>query len=398
MVLKPSGLLELIFQPWPILWAYVLLGLLCLICFTRWGFPSAIPRVIWLPLLAWFAWQFIAATQSVNPGLSGKVVFYFATILLLFLLGLSAGRSGPGLPPHFWWPILGCLAWVLWLGFEQHHGGLEATRKEFYSLPDWQSYPADYLKKLQSNRIFSSLVYPNAFAGLLLLILPASFLALIQLTARLPRPVRITIIGLVAYLAAACFYWTGSKGGWLIALGLAAIWALHLPFARRLKIALVAVLLLAGLSVFSVRFADYFRRGATSASARFIYWQGALKIAQANPVFGTGPGTFAIPFKAIKPAEAEMAKLVHNDYLEQLSDSGLVGFIAYSTAISALLVLLYRKSSKNTQSITFLIWIGLLGWAAQSLIEFGLYIPALAWPAFFFFGYLLSYDEPAHSG
>jgi len=33
---------------------------------------------------------------------------------------------------------------------------------------------------------------------------------------------------------------------------------------------------------------------------------------------------------------------------------------------------------------------GLLGWAALEFVEFGLYIPALAWTAFFVFGWLHS--------
>ncbi len=35
-----------------------------------------------------------------------------------------------------------------------------------------------------------------------------------------------------------------------------------------------------------------------------------------------------------------------------------------------------------------MIWLGLLGWAAQCLVEFSLQIPALAWPAFALLGYL----------
>jgi len=38
---------------------------------------------------------------------------------------------------------------------------------------------------------------------------------------------------------------------------------------------------------------------------------------------------------------------------------------------------------------TFGVWVGVLGWALQGLVEFGLYIPALAWPAFALLGWLL---------
>jgi hypothetical protein len=43
---------------------------------------------------------------------------------------------------------------------------------------------------------------------------------------------------------------------------------------------------------------------------------------------------------------------------------------------------------------TFTVWLGVLGWSLQGLVEFGLYIPALAWPAFAFLGWLLGRAGP----
>ena len=46
----------------------------------------------------------------------------------------------------------------------------------------------------------------------------------------------------------------------------------------------------------------------------------------------------------------------------------------------------------------FAIWVGLLGWALQSAVEFGLYVPAVGWAAFWLFGYLWGYPrEPQRS-
>jgi hypothetical protein len=39
--------------------------------------------------------------------------------------------------------------------------------------------------------------------------------------------------------------------------------------------------------------------------------------------------------------------------------------------------------------LRFAIWLGVLGWCLQGLVEFGLYIPASAWSAFTFLGWLL---------
>jgi hypothetical protein len=49
----------------------------------------------------------------------------------------------------------------------------------------------------------------------------------------------------------------------------------------------------------------------------------------------------------------------------------------------------YFRGAATTDRLRFSVWLGLMGWALQGLLEFGLYIPALAWPAFAFLGWLL---------
>ena len=52
------------------------------------------------------------------------------------------------------------------------------------------------------------------------------------------------------------------------------------------------------------------------------------------------------------------------------------------------------RSAGPEHWLRFAVWLGALGWSLQSLYEFGLYIPALAWPAFTFLGWLLGKREP----
>jgi O-antigen ligase len=169
-------------------------------------------------------------------------------------------------------------------------------------------------------------------------------------------------------------------------------------------VALVGAILLLGLTGFFWKYAQFFQKGATSVSARFDYWSAAVQTARAKPVFGTGPGTFAIPYHKIKRPESEMARLVHNDYLEQASDSGVPGFALYTIFIAAALVRSFprrssesgdRRASSQSEAedqewLMFSVWLGLLGWCLQGLVEFGLYIPALAWPAFALMGWLIA--------
>ena len=86
----------------------------------------------------------------------------------------------------------------------------------------------------------------------------------------------------------------------MLLLGLMAL--LRVPFNKRLKVVLVAGVLLVGLAGFFWRHSVFFQKGATSVSARFDYWRAAVQTAKDNPLVGTGPGTFAIAYQKIKTA------------------------------------------------------------------------------------------------
>jgi hypothetical protein len=148
-----------------------------------------------------------------------------------------------------------------------------------------------------------------------------------------------------------------------------------------------ALILVGGVAGFFVKYAAFFEKGATSVSARFDYWHAALQTVRSHPVFGTGPGTFAIPYEDLRPPSAEPTRLVHNDYLEQASDSGLPAFAFYALFIVGTII---SSFPARQDWLAFSLWLGILGWSLQSLMEFGLYIPALAWPAFAFMGWLLA--------
>lgn len=409
-VAAPTNAYEFVLgYPWPIAWAYVSLTVLAVVGFAVANWRSPAPFWLLLLPLAWLAWQFLASHASISPELSRPTLNHFIACIVCFYLGVfTLGRLD-----DLGWVGLGLsigLMFVIATGFEQHFGGLEASRHYFYLYlySSIKNLPPEYLKKLTSTRIFSTLFYPNALAGVLLLALPTS-IGVVQNARRWLTPPARWFLGMVLALAGlACLYWSGSKGGWLLALGMAFLTLLKLPLRRRIKLILVGLVLVGGLSGFFWKYSGFFKKGATSVSARFDYWRAALATTQAHPVLGTGPGTFAIPYAAIKRPESEMARLAHNDYLEQASDSGIAGFVLYLALIAGTLVwtwppgqLEFRNSdpaqvarSENSQSNThwlnWFVWLGSLAWATQSLFEFGLYIPALAWPAFTFMGFLLS--------
>lgn len=391
MVARPTNVYEWILNSWPIKAGYWLLGGVAMVGLLVARWQTKAPRVIVVLPLVWLGWQFVAGTQTVDAELTAATLKHFTACVVCFYLGLLALNRAQNLS-LFGIGLLGGFLVVVTSGLQQHFGGLEETRQYFYQYiyPNLKEVPPEYLKKMSSDRIFATLFYPNALAGVLLMLLPGMLAMLWQageqrLTAA-SRGFLMVVLGLVAL---ACLYWSGSKGGWLLMLLLGMIALLRLPFRQQFKIFLVVGVLLAGLAGFFWKYSGFFERGATSVSARFDYWRAAVETTKENPAFGSGPGTFSIAYKKIKKPESEMARLAHNDYLEQASDSGMVGFLAYLAWVTGSLAFIYRNVGFKGDWLKFSIWLGLLGWSLQSLVEFGLYIPALAWPAFSLLGWLL---------
>ena len=381
----PANFWEYLLWAWPVAWGYALLVVLMLWSagFVRW--PGAKPPwIVWLPL-AWLLWQSLSATQTVRWALTEVTLKHFAVAVVCFYLGLLALGRQRDLSP-MWLALLAGFIGVVAVGFDQHFGGLEATRKFIYAQPDWQNQPPEFLKKIASNRIYATLFYPNALAGAVLLFLPPLLAFALTMTAK--RTLRWGLAATVGLGGLACLYWSGSKAGWLIALVVGLLAWLQVNLGRKLKWLVVAGVLAAGLAGFFLKHAAYFEKGATSVGARFDCWRAALQITTARPGLGSGPGTFSVLYRQLRPPEAEPARLAHNDYLQQACDSGVAGGALYTVFVLGSLACLYRRPLVRTDWVRFAVWLGLVAWGMQGFVEFGLYIPALAWPAFLFLGWL----------
>ncbi|MDB6111248.1 MAG: O-antigen polymerase [Pedosphaera sp.] len=403
-IIPPKDFYEWLFNPWPAVWGYWQLAGVGVAGFLAARWRNDLPKAILALPLIWLGWQVVAGTQTVDPRLSHGTLLHFSTCVVCFYLGVFAlgRRKNLGL---FWCGLLAGFGLVLVSGLRQHFGGLEATRNYFflYVYPQMKEVPPEYLKKLSTNRIFGTLFYPNALAGVILMLLPLTLAVFWSLRRQFTIGARRFMVGVVVMAALGCLYWSGSKGGWLLMLAIGLVAALFLPSKRQFKLGLVAGVLILGLAGFFVKYSGFFKRGATSVVARFDYWQAAVQTAKANPVFGSGPGTFGLAYARIKKPESEMSRVTHNDYLQQASDSGVVGFLSFAGFVAASLVYAYRKSGLRGDWVKLGIWLGLLGWALQGLVEFGLYIPAIAWPAFSLLGWLLAQasnqiDSPQPTG
>jgi len=421
-IFTPENSKEWLNQPWPPHWAnwillpFTLLGSGLIISVNRHRFAG---RWLWLLPLTWLGWQFLSATETEDADLTSATIKQFAGVVICYFLGallFSRERLWRWLLPG----LLAALAFCLVRGIDQHV--FEYPREKQWLIEGeqcgWTNLAPEnvaelkvdhviirstnsdgdivnpiVLEKYKKGRVCGTLVYPNALAELILLLWPVALALAFGVTKKLKAPVRWATIALTLFLGGAGFFWTGSKLGWLIALALAGLFLLRLDWPLKHKLAIVGVILVFGLGVFALRFHHYFATGAPSAGARYDYWRAAVQTTAENPLYGSGPGTFQRPYARLKSPSSEMARLAHNDYLEQFSDSGVVGGLAFTAWVVLALLLAGKKLWRNGDQISLALFAGLLGWCVQELGEFGLYIPALAWTAFTLLGSLTGSPE-----
>jgi hypothetical protein len=399
LVVPPENWFQAIYETWNVKWGYLLMiplfaaGLFAL----RWT-PFPRKPVLLLPLL-WLGWECLVSSQTVSPRMTGPTLAHFTACVALFYLGFFALR-GVRNPWPVWVGLALAFCWVLHSAMEQHFGGLAATRKMILenpsSVPPKLLNNPDYLKRINSDRVFGTFMYANSLAGSILLLLPVTLVSLWQAAPKLRASIRALFVAILGSSGLACLYWSGSKSAWLlmVVLGVVVMARSSMPMAW--KRTLIYGLLIFGLVGFTIQYAESVARGKTSMVARLDYWKAALHIFRQHPILGSGPGTFGVQYQEIKARNSEWAALCHNDYLEQASDSGIIGFLTFSAFIGLSFFKLYRYSSyKNDQNnaVIFSVWLGLLGLFLHSFMEFHLYYPALAWPAFFLLGWLWGLEK-----
>jgi tetratricopeptide (TPR) repeat protein len=90
--------------------------------------------------------------------------------------------------------------------------------------------------------------------------------------------------------------------------------------------------------------------GTDSSKIRLIVWEGALNIFKSNPIFGSGVETFAYSYYQHRPAAHNLTSewdylynKAHNEYLNYLATTGILGFGTYMLFIGWV-IFLFAKS------------------------------------------------------
>jgi O-antigen ligase len=156
--------------------------------------------------------------------------------------------------------------------------------------------------------------------------------------------------------------------------------ALLLPFASRRRGATAfAVAILAGLGAFWIGVADlvaaFQARGIQGS--RLDLWRDMLPMVPRHPVFGVGWNAFATayPWYRTLPGPDWIGE-AHNDYLQALTDGGVVGTVLVLSLVGVALRGALARARRSPLDVGLLG--ALLGLALHAIVDFNWQIPANA--------------------
>jgi tetratricopeptide (TPR) repeat protein len=110
----------------------------------------------------------------------------------------------------------------------------------------------------------------------------------------------------------------------------------------------------------------------------------SLNIIQANPIWGTGPGSYGTEYMRYKPTDAGEVQLAHNNFLQMGAEYGLFALFCliaiYGFSFSAL-----WRTRRSLSSFQYGLGYALVVSCVHSVVDFDLYVPSLGWTTFLLF-------------
>lgn len=242
-------------------------------------------------------------------------------------------------------------------------------------------------------------ISPNNLAGFLEMILPLALAYTI--TSRLKALPKI-FTGYAAVVILAGIVVAVSRGSWIATVLALLVFFAILMFHHTHRMPAVALLALfvSGVLFFAPHDVLFMSRvknlkeasGDVTRDSRYQIWHDAVQLWHENPWWGIGPAHFDYRFGKYRPELVQRSPdRVHNDYLNTLTDFGIVGITLVSLAIIAVLTCAvwtwrYVRGKPNTLgehrsnklALVLGAGVGLVAILIHSFVDFNMHIPANA--------------------
>ncbi len=231
---------------------------------------------------------------------------------------------------------------------------------------------------------FGSYVNRNHYAGFMVMAIPLA-LSAIAITKSINKKI---ILSYMALIMASTIFISLSRGGMLAFLGSFLFILLSFLFHKTLKkhISFIIMLLMGivifilYLQLFSVvadRLLTVIDPDELLSQKRFLVWKDSLNIVSDFPLLGSGLGTFRYIFPKYKTFYNRLIfQYPENDYLQLLTETGIIGFLIIIWGLLAFLIASFKLMAKNKILIFFIGSIFAI--LIHSFCDFNLHIPANA--------------------
>ena len=237
---------------------------------------------------------------------------------------------------------------------------------------------------------FGPYVNRNHFAGFAELIFP---LALVPLVLGRVRRERLAVVGLFAVMPIAALFLSASRGGivsFCVQLGLIAFLLLRRRGLSRHLLAGAAVLLAALLIVTWLGVGQILQRFSAlqplevTSGKRAAMAKGSWHIFLDHPLAGTGLGTLQIVYPPYETLyDGKIVNHSHNDYLEALAETGLLGGLCCAWFLLALFSKAVSRFRQNNFSFAGALQlsgiVACTGLLVHALVDFNFHIPSNLW-------------------
>jgi O-antigen ligase len=236
---------------------------------------------------------------------------------------------------------------------------------------------------------FGPYVNRNHFAGFVELILPLSLVPIVMGRVRQQRR---AVVGLLAVLPIAALFVSASRGG-IVSFSVQVTLLLYLLLRRRRigkrLLAVAAVLLVAlvmvswlGVGLLLERLSS-FQSLEVTGGKRAAMRHGAWHIFLDHPLGGTGLATLQIVYPAFETLyDGKVVNHTHNDYLEALAETGVLGGLCCAWFIGVFLWESRKRFHDDNHSFAGTLrlsgFVASSGFLVHSLVDFNLHIPANA--------------------
>ncbi len=237
---------------------------------------------------------------------------------------------------------------------------------------------------------FGPYVNRNHFAGLMELVLP---LALVPLVLGRVRRERLAIVALFAVMPIAALFLSASRGG-IVSFCVQLALLTYLLLRRRglgkhllgvAAVLLAALLMVTWLGVGQIlqRFSSFQSLEVTEGK-RAAMRRGSWHIFLDHPLAGTGLGTLQIVYPPYETLyDAKIVNHSHNDYLEALAETGVLGGSCCAWFLAALLLKSFSRFRQNDFSFVGALQlsgiVACAGLLVHALVDFNFHIPANLW-------------------